>query len=70
MTQHERERLARLEERFDHMAEDVKSMSGKVDAMHDVLMAARGARWAVVVMASISGFAAGIAAKIIPFFRT
>jgi hypothetical protein len=60
------ERLAAVEARLANLETDVHGMRLKVDAMHDVLMQARGARWAIIAVAGFAGFLAGVAAKILP----
>jgi hypothetical protein len=60
------ERLAALEARLAHLEEDVHDMRLKVDAMHSILMQAKGARWAIVAVAGCAGFLAGVGAKILP----
>jgi hypothetical protein len=42
-------------------------MSLKVDEMHELLMQARGARWAILGIASLGGFIAGKLASILPW---
>ena len=61
-----RERLAVLEARLATLEHDVHGMRLKVDAMHDILMQARGARFAIVAVAGCAGFIAGVAAKLMP----
>lgn len=65
MSPDERERLAVLEQKFEHLEVDVQRMAGKVDDMHAVLMAARGVRWAVITMAGIVGFIGGVIAALV-----
>ena len=60
------ERLAVLEARLATLEQDVHGMRLKVDAMHDVLMQAKGARWAIIAVAGFAGFLAGVAAKLMP----
>ncbi|WP_159585902.1 hypothetical protein [Chelativorans xinjiangense] len=69
MTADERERIARLEVHVSNLSDDLLKMSSKVDEMHGFLMQARGARWAIIAMASVGGFAAGTAAKFLPFIK-
>lgn len=61
------ERIAALEVNHENVATDVADIRKKVDAIHDVLMQAKGARWAIVSVAGFAGFLSGAAAKIIPF---
>lgn len=61
-----RERLAVLEARLATLEHDVHGMRLKVDAMHDILMQAKGARWAIIAAAGFAGFLAGAGAKLLP----
>jgi predicted esterase YcpF (UPF0227 family) len=61
------ERLVRLETRHEHLTEKMDAMSTKVDEMHELLMQARGARWAIVGIASLGGFFAGKVASLLPW---
>lgn len=56
MTPDERDRMVRLEEQYKHLDEKMDSAVEKIDEMHTVLMKAKGARWAVIITASIVGF--------------
>ena len=67
MTRPDGERIAALEERVANMDEHVREMKVQVQAMHDLLMQAKGARWALLAAASLAGFLAGIAHKLVPF---
>lgn len=60
-------RIALLEQRADERDEQLAAIAGKVNAIHDLLMQAKGARWAVIAMASASGFVAGLVTKLTPF---
>ncbi len=64
----QRERMVALEIRVDTMEENFRDMRIKIDEMHNVLMQAKGARWMLIVLCSLGGFAAGIAAKLAPIF--
>lgn len=61
------ERLVRLETEHKHLTEKVEDMADKVTEMHELLMQARGARWAIVGMASLGGFFAGKLAGLFPW---
>ena len=61
------ERLAVLETKMTTLEEDVRDMRIKVDEMHNVLMQAKGARFAIVAVAGLAGFLAGVSAKLLPF---
>ena len=54
------ERLAVLEQKVSHMEAELGRMSAKVDEMHAVLMQARGVRWAIIAVAGLVGFLAGL----------
>lgn len=62
------ERIAILEQQMRDMKEDVHETRKKVEAMHDLLTAAKGAKWALLGLASLAGFMAGWAHKLLPFF--
>jgi hypothetical protein len=54
------ERLAVLEQKVSHMEEELARMSTKVDEMHAILLQARGVRWAIIAVAGLVGFLAGL----------
>jgi hypothetical protein len=54
------ERLAVLEQKVSHVQAELGRMSAKVDEMHAVLMQARGVRWAIIAVAGLVGFLAGL----------
>lgn len=60
-----RDRVVALEVKVQHLTDTVDTMASKVDEMHNLLMQARGARWAIIAAASAGGF---IAAKLSLFF--
>jgi hypothetical protein len=64
-----RDRMIRLEAEVEHITTQLTDMQKKVNAMHDLLMQARGMRWLIVAMAATSGFMASFATKFIPFWR-
>ena len=45
------ERLASLEQRVVHVESELRRIAAKVDDMHEVLMQAKGVRWAIVAVA-------------------
>ena len=53
------ERIAVLETNHRHAEAKFDSMSKKVDEMHEVLLQAKGARWAILGVAGAAGFFAG-----------
>jgi hypothetical protein len=54
------ELLAILEQQVSHMEAELERMSGKVDEMHAILLQARGVRWAIIALAGLVGFLAGL----------
>lgn len=56
MTESEKERIARLETKIEHMAEAVDKMTSKVDELHAILNQAKGAKWVLIGAATIAGF--------------
>jgi hypothetical protein len=54
------ERLAALEQKVSHVEGEVGKISAKVDEMHAILMQARGIRWAIIALAGLLGFLAGM----------
>jgi len=59
------ERLAVLEQKVSHMEQELARMASKVDDMHAILLQARGVRWAIIAVAGLVGFLAGISHWII-----
>jgi len=53
------ERIAVLEANFRHADAKLDRVAEKVDEMHEVLLQAKGARWAILGVASMAGFFAG-----------
>lgn len=53
------ERIAVLEANFKHAEAKIDKMAEKVDQMHELLLQAKGARWAILGVASMAGFLAG-----------
>lgn len=50
------ERIAKLEVQLAHVSATVDRMSEKVDELHNMLQAARGARWVLIGTAALVGF--------------
>lgn len=65
-----RDRMIRLEADVDHITTKLDDMQTKVNAMHDLLMQARGMRWLIIGMAACAGFFASFAAKYLPYLRS
>ncbi|MCA0402154.1 MAG: hypothetical protein LCH38_15235 [Proteobacteria bacterium] len=51
-----RERLIRLEAEVEHLTATVATVAAKVDAMHELLTQARGARWVIFALVPLGGF--------------
>lgn len=62
------ERIAVLEANQRHMEHKIDQMASKVDEMHEVLLQARGARWAIIGVAGMAGFLASKLASVAAFF--
>lgn len=69
MTDDTRDMVIRLETEVEHIQVQLADMQEKVNAMHDLLMQAKGMRWLIVTMAAVAGFAASFAAKYLPFAK-
>lgn len=61
-----RDRVIRMEAEVDNLEKKVDGMSKKIDDMHDVLMAAKGARYVIAAAAAFAGGVAGFLVKLIP----
>ena len=53
------ERIAVLEANHRHAETKIDKMADKVDEMHELLLQARGARFAIIGVASLAGFLSG-----------
>lgn len=49
----------RLDEKFDDLSAGNRATGQKVQEMYDLLMQARGAKWAIVGAAGVAGFVSG-----------
>lgn len=56
MTESEKERIARLETRIEHLTDTIDKMAHKVDELHGIMQQAKGARWAILGAAGVAGF--------------
>ena len=54
-----RDRLIRLEQKFESHAVDMQETSEKVNKIYDLMNQAKGAKWAILGFAGISGFLGG-----------
>lgn len=62
-----------LKAMLDKMDTRQEQTDRKIDQIHDVLMQAKGAKWAIISTAGFAGFLSGSAAKLtafIPFLHT
>lgn len=64
-----RERIARLEANQEHMTRQVAAMSVQLAEVHELLLKAKGARWAIIGVATAGGFIAAKAGAFLPFLR-
>lgn len=61
-------RIAVLETHRENHEKKFDEMANKVNEMHAVLLQARGARWAILGVASLAGFLAGKLGVILSIF--
>lgn len=59
MTDDTRDRLIKLEAEFAHMETKLDQVSEQVREMHEILIGAKGAKWAIMLVVGIAGFFAG-----------
>lgn len=67
MTERDAERIAVLETNQRHLESKIDKMVIKVDEMHELLSQARGAKWAILGVASLAGFFAGKAGGLLAY---
>ena len=70
MSDDTRDRLIRLEAEVEHLTAGVNAMSAQVKDMHELMMQAKGARWAILGMASIGGFVSAKLTTFLPWFNS
>jgi hypothetical protein len=68
MQEDTRDRLIRLEAEFEHMEKKLDQVSKQVEEMHQILIGARGAKWAIMLIVAIAGFFAGKLGAVSSFF--
>ena len=68
MSDDTRDRVIALERDMQHMSSKVDEMAGQVKEMHQLLMQARGAKWAVVGLATVGGFISAKLSALFPWF--
>jgi hypothetical protein len=64
-----RDRMIRLEAEVRHVTDQLNDVQLKVDAMHDLLMQAKGMKYLIMMMATVGGALSALAVKYIPFMR-
>jgi hypothetical protein len=55
---------------MQHMSTDLSAVRQQVSEMHDLLMQARGARWAIIGAATVGGFIAAKLVAWLPWFAS
>lgn len=68
MTDTEKERITKLEVRLDHLADTLDSVSGKVTALHELMLQAKGAKWMILGISGLAGFLSGKAGGLLTGF--
>ena len=63
-----RDRVVALERDVKHLSQQVEDMADKVSQMHQLLMQAKGARWAVLTLVAVGGFVAGKLGSLVSLF--
>jgi len=64
------ERAAVLEEKLEHFEKRFEKVETKVDQIHEVLMQAKGARWAILIVAGAAGFISAKAAPLLTWIHS
>ena len=67
MTPEERDRLIKLETKFEHLEEKLNDTHTKVTQIHEVLLQAKGARWVIIGAATFSGAVTALLVTFLPF---
>lgn len=66
MTDDIRERITRLETKFEHISTEIDKISDQVDTLVNLLNQAKGARWVIAGMAALGGFVAAKLGAFLP----
>jgi len=53
-----RDRLIRVESDLAHLRQDFEKMSETLGEVHNIMTQAKGARWMILLMATVGGFIA------------
>jgi len=64
-----RERMIALEVKVDHLSEQLRMASTKLDDIHQDWQAMKGARWVLVGVASVAATISGLIVKFWPFVK-
>jgi predicted esterase YcpF (UPF0227 family) len=67
MTDDSRDRLIRLETEVEHLTKAVETMDEKLTEVHNLLLQAKGVRWAILGMAGLGGFLASKLGSLAPW---
>lgn len=54
-----RDRIIKLEQKFESHSDKMNDTADKVDKMYDLMNQAKGAKWAILGVAGITGFLGG-----------
>ncbi len=68
MMERDGERIAVLEANQKHMEQKIDAMAKQVAEMHELMLKAKGAKWALLGMASLAGFLSAKLASVAAFF--
>lgn len=62
------EKIAAIEVEIRHLQEGQIAMAKQLNEVHEVLLAAKGARWAIIGVAGLAGFLSGKLAALAAIF--
>lgn len=65
-----RDRVIAVEVQLKHVSDELSAVRQQVSEMHDLLMQARGARWAIIGAATVGGFIAAKLVAWLPWFAS
>lgn len=68
MTDSEIERIAKLEIRLEHLTDTLERTAAKVTELHEIMLQARGAKWAILAVSGVAGFLSGKAGGLLTGF--
>lgn len=63
MSDDTRDKVISLEVKVEHLSKVIEDMDEKITELHEIMIAARGAKWAILGVAGMAGF---LAAKLSP----